>query len=267
MRPPVAPSQADGGTGITLSESDGLRYLHFGTPWVQGAMKIARPYALVLDYQRQMMAPLLFVPEPRAVLQLGLGAAALTKFMHRFVPCSHVTVVELDPAVVATAHVAFRLPLPDARLQLVLGDARAHLEQRGTRGSVDLLQVDLYDAQARGPVHDDPAFYALCRAALRGPGLAAFNLFGRQWPPSFQAIADAFGGRAVLLPEADAGNRIALAFTGPPLAVSFAALYEAARGIEHRLKLPARKWVSGLRIAELPRQGGTARIDGAYFQV
>jgi len=29
---------------VTLSEEDGVRYLHFGTVWVQGAMRIGRPW-------------------------------------------------------------------------------------------------------------------------------------------------------------------------------------------------------------------------------
>ncbi|MEP7062594.1 MAG: spermidine synthase, partial [Betaproteobacteria bacterium] len=28
---------------IEVSEEDGVRYLHFGTHWIQGAMRIARP--------------------------------------------------------------------------------------------------------------------------------------------------------------------------------------------------------------------------------
>ena len=67
-------------TGITLSEEDGVRYLHFGSPWVQGAMRIARPWALEIDYVRDMMAWLLFLAPPGRILQLGLGAAALTKY-------------------------------------------------------------------------------------------------------------------------------------------------------------------------------------------
>jgi len=46
-------------------------------------MRIAHPYRLELEYQQQMMVPLLLLPRPRRVLQLGLGAAALTKFCHR----------------------------------------------------------------------------------------------------------------------------------------------------------------------------------------
>ena len=67
---------AHAAAGITLSEAAGVRYLHFGTEWVQGAMRIAQPYRLELEYQQQMMVPLLLLPRPRRILQLGLGAAA-----------------------------------------------------------------------------------------------------------------------------------------------------------------------------------------------
>ncbi|HTY99766.1 MAG TPA: spermidine synthase, partial [Rhodocyclaceae bacterium] len=49
---------------ILVSEEAGVRYLHFGSAWVQGAMRIARPFALELDYTREMMACLLLRPEP-----------------------------------------------------------------------------------------------------------------------------------------------------------------------------------------------------------
>lgn len=232
---------------VTLSESDGVRYLHFGSVWVQGAMRIARPFALQLEYQQQMMAPLLLLPQPAHVVQLGLGAAALTKFCWRQVPAAHITAVEVSEAVVAAARRWFRLPADDARLDVVIDDARAWISHPRRRGLADWLQVDLYDAAAAGPVYDDVAFYAACRRLLKAPGVAVFNLFGRTSGPSFAAICEAFDNRAVVLPEADAGNRIVLAVAGPPLVASMADLYAAAARIEAQHRLPARKWVSGLR--------------------
>ena len=79
---------------IFYSEEDGFRYLHFGSPWIQGAMKVRRPYELVLEYPRQMMAVGLFYPHPKHILQLGLGAASLTKFCYRFSD-AEVVVVEV----------------------------------------------------------------------------------------------------------------------------------------------------------------------------
>ena len=72
-------------SAISVSEQQGVRYLHFGSALVQGAMRIARPYALELEYTRELMFPLLFHPAgwPRRVLQVGLGAASVTKFLHQ----------------------------------------------------------------------------------------------------------------------------------------------------------------------------------------
>jgi spermidine synthase len=235
------------GPQVTISEEDGVRYLHFGTEWVQGGMRIARPFALEIEYQRQMMAPLLLLPQPRRIVQLGLGAAALAKFCWRELPQAQITVVEVSAEVAAAARQWFRLPPDDERLEIVYDDACAFISHPRNRASADWLQVDLYDAQARGPVYDDMAFYVACRRALRRPGVAVFNLFGRGFDASIESIASAFSDRVLVLPEADAGNRIALALAGPPLSVDFGTLYDLARGIEARYRLPARKWVSGLR--------------------
>lgn len=235
--------------GVTLSEEAGVRYLHFGTEWVQGGMRIARPFALELAYQQQMMAPGLFLPEPARIVQLGLGAAALTKFCHRNVPSAEVVVVELSEAVIEAARGWFLLPDDDARLTVVHDDARDFIARPKQRGRADWLQVDLYDAQARGPVYDDVEFYRICRAALRRPGVACFNLFGRRFDPSFARICAAYDDRALALPEVDAGNRIVLAFVGPALTVSLAALLARASELEERWGLAARRWVSGLRTA------------------
>lgn len=231
---------------VTISEQAGVRYLHFGTEWVQGAMRIARPFALELDYQKQMMAPLLFLPQPRRIVQLGLGAAALAKACWRALPEAEILVVELSAEVVDAARQWFKLP-DSERLAVTLEDAEAFVAYPRRRASADWLQVDLYDAAARGPVCDSVAFYRNCRALLAAPGVAAINLFGRGFEPSFERIAAAFDDRAIVLPEAEAGNRIVLAFTGAPLTLPFAQLYERAADIERRFRWPARRWVSGLK--------------------
>ncbi len=231
---------------VTISEEEGVRYLHFGTEWVQGAMRIARPFALELQYQRQLMAPLVFQPSPRRIVQLGLGAGALAKFCWRELPEAEVTVAEISAEVVATAHQWFRVP-DDERLEIVVEDAREFITHPRQRRSADWVQVDLYDASARGPVYSDEAFYAACRAALRAPGVAAFNLFGRRFDQDFEPIARAFDDRVLALAEADAGNRIVLGFVGPPIDVPYKVLYERALEIEAAFRLPARKWIIGIR--------------------
>ena len=46
-------------SSIDIREEAGVRTLHFGSEWIQGAMRIARPWQLELDYTKEMMASLL----------------------------------------------------------------------------------------------------------------------------------------------------------------------------------------------------------------
>ncbi|MEO7743868.1 MAG: spermidine synthase, partial [Usitatibacter sp.] len=109
---------------IQVSEEKGVRYLHFGSRWVQGAMRIGRPWALELEYTRLMMMPLVVHPArdwPASVLQIGLGSASFTRFLHRHRPQAQITVVEILPEVVAAARQFFKLP-EDERVRIEIAD-------------------------------------------------------------------------------------------------------------------------------------------------
>lgn len=245
--PETAPRETKAIEAVTLSESGGVRYLHFGTEWVQGAMRLAHPFRLELEYQQQMMAPLLFAPRPERVLQLGLGAGALTKFCHRYLPQSQIFAVDINPMVIRIARQWFSLPSDGERLRVLQADAGAFVHR--ARASANWVQVDLYDAQARGPVFDDAAFYEDCRAALREGGVGAFNLFGRSLTPSLAALRAAFGSRWLRLPRTEAGNTVVIGFVGVPVHWQADVLIRRAKALERRFGWPARAWLTGSRSA------------------
>ncbi len=190
----------------TVSEGDGVRYLHLGSIWVQGAMRIRKPQQVELEYVQRMLASLLWLPTPeigrgRAV-QLGLGAGAITRFTHKALRMP-TTVVELNPAVVDVNRAWFHLP---AEVEVVIADAGRWLREAAEPQSAQLLHVDLYDHEAAAPVLDDEAFYADCRALLADGGVMSVNLFGRDasFERSAARIAAAFGARPGLEPAPDA---------------------------------------------------------------
>ncbi len=39
----------------TIDEFEGVRFLHLGTSWVQGAMRLAKPDTIELEYVQMMM--------------------------------------------------------------------------------------------------------------------------------------------------------------------------------------------------------------------
>lgn len=245
---------------ISISESDGVRYLHFGTPWVQGAMRLAHPYALELDYIKNMMAWWLFL-RPVAttcISQLGLGAAALSKFCLRRCAPARISVVELNPRVIQIAQDFFHFPVSHERLELFCCDAQKWLQQQ-PQASCQILQVDLYDAEARGPVHDSLDFYQVCREVLTEPGILVVNLFGQHqsFTRSMRHLAQVFDGRLVSLRPTAEGNTVVLAFLGPVLQVAWPVLMQRAQQLEKKTGLPATGWVKWLK----------KQRPGAFFMV
>ncbi|MCX7815644.1 spermidine synthase [Tepidimonas aquatica] len=237
---------------VTLSEQDGVRHLHLGTPWIQGSMRLKRPQELVLQYVQRMMAWLLFV-EPdgvaqRRALQFGLGAGSITRFCHHRLGM-HTTAVELNPQVVAACRGWFRLPDDGPRLQVIVGDAAHWVHHGPWQGAVDALSVDLYDHEAAAPVLDSADFYAACRALLTPDGCMSVNLFGRcaSLARSMATLQQAFGAQAlwVFKPTRE-GNTVVLAQRQPqhpPREV----LQARAETIRARWGLPAPQWLRSLR--------------------
>ena len=232
---------------IDVSEEAGVRYLHFGSDWVQGAMRVARPFALELDYTREMMLPLLLrdASWPRRILLIGLGAASLTKFCHKELRMVSTTVIELNPQVLAACHSWFKLPADNPGLQVVLADAAQEILKPVYWGTVDALQVDLYDHEAAAPVLDSLPFYNHCRRLLTDSGVMTVNLFGRasSFDRSVEKISAAFGKDAVwaFRPTRE-GNTVVLAQYTPSRPKRELLMARAAV-IESRWGLPADKWV------------------------
>lgn len=251
--PPAKPARKPRFAPVTLSEEGGVRFLHFGTEWVQGAMRIRKPDWIELEYAQQMMAWMLFNQQPSHIVQLGLGTGALTKFCYRQFPQARVTAVELNPSVVAICNSMFKLPAQDERLSVLEMDAMDFVTDSAYHGNLDALQADLYDATARGPVLDTPEFYAACAACLAPHGVMTVNLFGDHpsYAKNLKAMRYAFDD-VLCLPEVHDGNVVALAFKSRP-ALDFAALYERAEQIAQATKLPAKSWVNGLKSWQLQR--------------
>lgn len=235
---------------VTLSEENGVRFLHFGTEWIQGAMRIRKPDWIELEYAQQMMMWMLFNEKPRHIVQLGLGTGALTKYCYRHFSQALVTAIELNPSVIAVCEAMFKLPPNDARLSVMEMDAMDFVTNSDNHGKIDVLQVDLYDATARGPVLDTPEFYAACADCLSPQGIMTVNLFGDHpsYARNLKAMCAAFS-HVMCLPEVHEGNVIAIAFKETPK-LDFAELYDRASQIAETTKLPAKSWVNGLKAWE-----------------
>ena len=217
-------------------------------------MRIVRPWNLELEYTREMMASLLLrddVGWPRKVLRksggaaagyptayplrvllIGLGAASLTKFLYRNRPLAHLTVVEIEPAVVSAARQFFKLPEDPKRINIVIGDGAEYVLNSDKK--FDLIMVDGFDENAHSGALDTLPFYQACRAHLSETGITVFNLLtsNRRFDGNIKRIAEAFDDRVLPFPSCESGNVIAFAAAGEPIDVSLDDLKEQARNLK-----------------------------------
>lgn len=233
---------------VNFSDFGDVRFLHLGTEWVQGSMRLDAPYEIDLDYVQRMMAWLLFrdaaeVPALHA-MQLGLGSGALTKFCHKKLRI-RTTAVEINPQVLAACRIWFKLPADDARLKVLIADASLEVRKPEHQGRVDALQVDLYDHEAAAPVLDSADFYRDCRALLTEEGVMTVNLFGRDasYERSLEKMAEAFGRDALWAFKPTREGNTVVAAQRTPRRPPRETLVAHADVISSRWGLPAPKWL------------------------
>ena len=227
-----------------------LRYLHFDLDNVQSVMRHDDPDALCLVYTRKMMSFLLFNAQPRRILLLGLGGGSLAKFCYRYLPAASITVLEIDPNVLALRE-EFRVPSDDKRFRVVHGDGVAYIA--GRRAPADVILVDACDKYGVSPTLSSPDLYANLRRRLSVGGVLVMNVCGEDIDIEnhLARLRGVFGDCLISLPAKEDGNLIVLGFRRPPQTWDGAELDRHARKLEEQFGLAfpryARQMKRGVR--------------------
>jgi spermidine synthase len=238
-----------------------LRYLHFDLDNVQSVMRHDDPDALCLVYTRKMMTFLLFNAEPRRILLLGLGGGSLAKFCYRHLPAASITVLEIDPHVLALRE-EFQVPPDDERFRVVQGDGVAYIAGRAMLGRhangrsaarEDVILVDACDKYGVSPTLSSPDLYANLRRRLSVGGVLVMNFCGEDIDIEnhLARIRGVFGECLISLPAKEDGNLIVLGFRKAPPTWDGVELDRHARKLEKRFGLAfpryARQMTRGVR--------------------
>lgn len=243
----VIRAQIEGGSyGKPFIIEDGrTRRLHFSLDLVQSSMRIDDPYALEFAYTRKMMAFLLFAPDPGDVLMVGLGGGSLAKFCHRHLPRARLTVVELNPDVIALRE-EFGVP-DDRRLRIIQADAAEYLT--AAAGDTDVLLLDGFDANGIAPTFLSRGFYRAARRRLRAGGLVVANFAGPRihWSRHLALLSDAFAGRVHVGTVPGGDNHIAFAFADAGCTLDWDQLEERAAALADRFPLDFSALLNSLR--------------------
>lgn len=202
----------DGHGPIEVIETYGVRSLHFGSSARQSAMDLVAPDHIELGYLRAMLVALLFVPEPKRILLLGLGGGTLARFFLQHFPDAQIEAVELRAAVVDVAQAYFDLDLSPP-LEIHVMDAHQYLEDQMCKAGdkFDLILVDVFDAEGPSKVLEEPEFFSRLSDLLAPRGAMAVNLWsgeGAVWREVQMAVQNHFKGVLAALSVLGPGNRI-----------------------------------------------------------
>lgn len=215
------------------------RALYFSMGYVQSVMRFADPTALVLAYTRAMTGFLLFRPNPRKVLLLGLGGGSLAKWCYRNLPSCVVTSVELDMGVLAFRD-QFHIPADDDRFRVINEDA-AKFVAAPDGGLFDVILQDAFDRQGIAASVCSLEFYENVRARLTPNGILVANLWEGQAESRahFQMLKKVFRGKVVATQASPNGNHVAFAFRNSDL--DRVAISEQARllGVRFSVDFPS----------------------------
>jgi spermidine synthase len=208
-------SGADRGYDIPIVYTDGdIRQLMFADGIVQSEMMLSKPDYLVLDYTKAMMAFVLFQPEPRSILMLGLGGGSLAKFCRRCFPTTSITVVELNSDVI-NLRKQFAVPADDQYFRIIHNDGINYIKTLSA--SVDVILVDGYTRDGMPSAFGSSKFYDDCRRALRDNGILVVNLHSNDgaYRSTTRHMDAAFDHRTCRFRSVAGNNHIYFALNSP----------------------------------------------------
>jgi spermidine synthase len=239
--------KVSGDNSVDVSESEGVRSLHLGSVTVQSSMRLSAPNDLELAYTRGIMAFLLFRPQARNVLAIGLGGGSIPKFVHHYLPQLNMRVVEISAQIIAIARSHFYLPENDGRLQVIESDGAAYLREHPAEAEV--LIIDAFDSQGVPPDLCSQDFFDSCAEAVTLDGMMAINLWGsdKNFDVYLQRIEQSFGGRVLVLPTGRPGNIVVFGFRRTPPDLRWTTLRERAKTLQAELKIEFLEFVERLR--------------------
>jgi hypothetical protein len=153
----------------------------------QSSMDLLYPARLVFHYERLMSLAFVMAERPVTALLLGVGGAAMWRFLRAYLPDCAPTLVDSDETIIALARRWFYLS------QAVVHDT-AQRFLAATTSRFDAILVDLYGPG--GPADSDEAFWELCLEALAPGGCLAANWADFAVNPAVRPMAEALSTAA-----------------------------------------------------------------------
>jgi spermidine synthase len=136
-----------------------------------------------------MLLSLIWRPEPKRILLIGLGGGRLQMILHHYMEQVILHTVELDLLVVEVAERFFGI-CQDKRQRIMVQDGREYLRSAATHTAYDIILLDAYRVEGIPHHLSTQEFYNECRACLAPGGVVVTNL--QSGTPGYDAARKTF---------------------------------------------------------------------------
>src|SRR5258708_1381773 len=131
-----------------IEEDEGTVSLYFKVGSIQSQMRKEAPVDLLLTYTRIMTSFLKFNLLPRSIAMIGLGGGSMAKWCHRHLPHADITIVEINPHVIALRD-RFYIPENDHKFRVLFEDGADYVARAPHK--TDGLIVDGFNLDGSRP--------------------------------------------------------------------------------------------------------------------
>jgi spermidine synthase len=174
-----------------------LKFGRQGSVNLQSQIDLAQPQQLLLEYTRMTFCGLLYKPQPKTMLVLGLGGGVIPTQMRHYFPSMEIDVAEIDADVVpaATKYMGFK---EDEKLKVAVDDGRMFIKKQLRRKPApkyDLIVLDAFNGDYI-PFHlMTKEFLEEVKGVLSDDGVVIANVFftNRLFDAELKTFISVFG--------------------------------------------------------------------------
>jgi len=234
-----------------------MSFMLKGWDYTESITNLKDPDDLPLKYTRNMTLGVIYPPEPKRVLMLGLGGGTISTYLGRHMPDLPIDTVEIDPGVISAAKKYFGMRETET-VRYPEGDARVFLNRH--KEPYDLILVDAFHG-GYVPFHLlTKEFYALLKQRLTPGGAAALNVHDgtKLYASTVLTLGSVFGD--VHLYPSGEGETIAIVTAGPPPDAESLGSRAAALQERHNFRFPLPQLLAR-RTDKKPAQKGELLTD------
>jgi spermidine synthase len=186
--------------GIFVYKNGSIVSLKFGkraASNTQSQIDSNDPQQLMLEYTRMTFCGLLYKPEPKRMLVLGLGGGVIPRQMRHYFPAIEIDVAEIDPDIppIAAQFMGFK---EDEKLKVYVDDGRMFIKKQLRRNPVpkyDMIVLDAFNGDYI-PFHlMTKEFLQEVKGVLADDGVVIANVFytNRLFDAEFKTFISVFG--------------------------------------------------------------------------